>query len=739
MRFSVLFLAACSFPQPALNIDAADPDASKDGDAALAACPPSGCQLWAVEPTIANTGDTLMLEGAFAETMTVTFPGGATATATVFGANRASVVVPADAGSGPLSVTNGETTVGAIEFRHATFTLGMNTFQLFDDQSNGARPMSRLVVRRNSNDQQTLVRNGFVYMFGGNNAARGGRLATIERAAIHRDGSLGPFSVLPTTMLQPRDNGSVVGIGRFVYAIGGDAGDTIERAVIEADGTLGAFESVGVLPAKRFRFSTAVVGTFVYLLGGTNGSTHTSAVLRASIGADGDLGPFQEAGLDLAAPHNNAYAKVIGRFLYVIGGVTTGVDAAEINDDGTLGAFAVVKNLNVVRTSAPLFVAAGRLFVVGGPGLSSIESAAISPNGSLGDFTLSSNASLTITHGGGAFIAGDHAYLIGGSDAIEGQTRTIQRASLNASGELATFSAAAGTTLSTARAIQSTAVLRDRVLVLGGGGSAGRLSSIEQATLELDGSLGAVTTASTSLPTPTQAAGTAVIGNSVHLIGGNPQGVFTTAVVRATLGATALGAFSSSPPLVTGRANPMVAVAGSQVYVMGGHNGTPFGSVERATIGASDSIGAFTTVAGVTLAVPRFNACVVIHRKKLFVIGGSTPAAIASIESASLSNDGTLSTFALLGTSLTTPRAGHACKVIGNSLYVFGGTTSTFIERARLNDDGTLGVFSAVSGIAMFAALSNFSHVATGGFVHTLGGEPFASGITDTSTRAALP
>src|SRR5262249_14238662 len=41
-------------------------------------CPP--CALYALEPSIANTGDTVTLEGMFGGTTVVTFPGGAAAT-----------------------------------------------------------------------------------------------------------------------------------------------------------------------------------------------------------------------------------------------------------------------------------------------------------------------------------------------------------------------------------------------------------------------------------------------------------------------------------------------------------------------------------------------------------------------------------------------------------------------------------------------------------------------------------
>ena len=67
MRTVILVLplmVACGFPRPAEH------SADAGGDAApmdaADPCPAGGCQLVAIEPSIANTGDTIMLEGTFA-------------------------------------------------------------------------------------------------------------------------------------------------------------------------------------------------------------------------------------------------------------------------------------------------------------------------------------------------------------------------------------------------------------------------------------------------------------------------------------------------------------------------------------------------------------------------------------------------------------------------------------------------------------------------------------------------
>ena len=91
----VLFLAAsCGGDHPQVPADGGAPPAD------ALACP--DCQVIAVEPSLARTGQTITLEGTFVEPVSVTFPGGVSQAATLLGAHRATVTVPAYAPVNPL-------------------------------------------------------------------------------------------------------------------------------------------------------------------------------------------------------------------------------------------------------------------------------------------------------------------------------------------------------------------------------------------------------------------------------------------------------------------------------------------------------------------------------------------------------------------------------------------------------------------------------------------------------------
>lgn len=738
--------AACGFPEPALHGDGGMPP-DEGGSEPPEPCPDGACQLLAIEPSIANTGDTIMLEGTFAAHATVHFPGGASVSATVLGPHRASVVVPAAATAGELTVTSGGADTSPLEFRRATFPLGLQRFQSFDDQSNGARATPSLVTGRNAADQTVVIARGFVYVVGGNNPSNL-PLATVERAQVNGDGSLGGFAVLPTVLTRPRQSAAAVVVGDFLYVLGGDATGTIERAVIDASGSLGAFAQVGMLAQPRNSFSVKLIGNSLYAIGGNHGSADLRSVERAAIDADGSLGPFAVESTALIAPRVNAYGIVIGSYLYLIGGAAasaaTSVEAAAIQPDGSLGAFAAAANLTTARMSAPVFVVGKLVYVVGGVGQTSVEAAAVRADGTLGSFAVIAGVSLPIAQAGGSCVAGGYAYLIDGTDATAGHTARVQRASLDAGGALGEFAAAPPSTLVVARADQAGAIVGNSVYLLGGANAAGRLDRIEQARIDEDGALHPFTASSVSLPVPVLGAIAAVVGNAIYVIGGSPDLVFTNAVSRTAVDASGtLQPFTAGPSLITLRANPGVAIAGSFLYVLGGRNANgALATVERSPIAPDRTLGAFATLTGVTLVTARFSPCVVIARSSLYVIGGNDgTSALATLERATVGADGTIGAFSTVpGVALATARSGHACEVIGDWLYVLGGSGAAplaSIERAQINDDGTLGAFSTVPAVSLAAPLSDYTSIVAGGFAYAIGGSSPAGAVA-TVSRSTL-
>ncbi|HMG56212.1 MAG TPA: hypothetical protein VK601_22085, partial [Kofleriaceae bacterium] len=503
------------------------PDAMPDaGD-------PFGAALTAISPTLASSGDTITLEGTFGRApapypaVNVRFPGGATQPATVLGDHRATVMVPASATDGDLTVVIGDTAMSPLAFRHAPFPLAVGTFGNAG-QPGEARPAAAPLTPRSSHT--SLVIGGQVYVIGG--ISQGVPINTVERAAINADGSLGPFAVVGTaTLVTARYAHTSAVLGNYLYVIGGfdSAAElaSVERAAINADGTLGAFSVVpGVaLVAARRGHTTEVIGDGLYVVGGRGGAGYRRSVERATIHRDGSLEPFVTVDAALTTPRSGHTSAVIGNQLYVVGGfdgqaALGSVERASIMPDGTLGAFALASStaLATPRNDHTSVVLGGQLYVVGGTGASGalpgVEQAALAADGSLGMFAAAAPAALlTASSGHSSAIAGNYLYVFGGlsSTGVNG----VQRATINGDGAVHKF-AAFPVTLITARAFHSSAVSGHNLYIAGGNGAP---ASVERAAINVDGSLEAFTAAGT-LAVGRGAHGSAVIGGYLYIIGG---------------------------------------------------------------------------------------------------------------------------------------------------------------------------------------------------------------------------
>jgi len=320
MRRALLLFAiltACKYP-------ALPPLGSSDGGNGIdGSLPPGSPMITAVTPAIATVGTTLALDGTFSDPMTVNFPGGVTATATVLGTHRATVVVPNAATSGPLTASTGNVTTNSVFFRTPSFVPGLANFRTELEQTDVARMAPALAAARSGAGTAVVGQN--LYVIGGKSGSS--YLNTIEHALINADGTLGTFSLVTgATLMVGRAGATTVVLGGFVYVIGGtgSAGPlaSVKRAQIQADGTLGAFATVsGVeLATARGDAASAIAGDSLYVIGGSGASGMLGSIEAAVIDPDGTLEAFTAVTPALATPRAGAAAFVAGGHLYVLGG-----------------------------------------------------------------------------------------------------------------------------------------------------------------------------------------------------------------------------------------------------------------------------------------------------------------------------------------------------------------------------------------------------------------------------------
>lgn len=183
----------------------------------------------------------------------------------------------------------------------------------------------------------------------------------------------------------------------------------------------------------------------------------------------------------------------------------------------------------------------------------------------------------------------------------------------------------------------------------------------------------------------------------------------------------------------TGHAGLLI---GRYAYVMGGRDATQaLQDVERASIDDQQRLGAFQAVAGQRLTVPREDACAVLVGHWLYVIGGK---GLKSVERSRIDADGNLLGFQPYGEGLKAARAGATCTLSGDSLYVVGGKDAdalATVEQARVTGDGSLGPFAAAG--QLFKARSHHSAVVLGERLYVFGGRG-TEGDVLTSEQAQL-
>ncbi len=710
-------------------------------------------QLFRVTPSIAPGGATITLEGLFGSAADARFPGVAPVRVTAIGPNQATVQVPASARSGELTVAGWTGPIGASPFRRTSFPLGVGVFERYYEQTERARSTPALPGPREYHS--SIVIGDSLYIIGGYD----GRFrAGVDRATINADGSLSSFSIVPNTTLQTaRDGHTSIVIGNSVYVIGGNAHgaiDSIERATINADGSLSPFSTVRnlTLNTPRAFHTCEVIGDSLYVIGGIGvGENRLATIERATIHGDGSLSAFSTIPVQLGTPRSNHTSVVFGRWLYVIGGARAegdddvdalaSVERASLLPDGSLSSFSVVSRLAVPRGYHSSTLLGDVIYVMGGwqgrQWLPSVERATLHEDGSLGPFAVVPRTSLTVSRAShSSVVIGNSIYVIGGSTNNGSGHPTyladLERATIDARGDLAPFSAVSGTGLAVARSEQATVVAGDSLYLIGGF-AGGDLGSVEHARIDADGSLSAWGMApGVALIKSRHAASSVVVDEWLYIIGGIVDGGRADATIeRARLRAGSLSPFSiaHNVSLATARSGHANVVIGGSVYVIGGADqlGHALALTERARVGTEGWVSSFTPVPELALTTARYGHTLAIVGDWLYVIGGvdAEEHTLATVERARIGADGHLSPFAPVpGLVLTTARHGHGSAVVGDWLYIIGGENRGALgslERAAIGPGGELARFSPVSTTLM-GARHGFGAVVLGNSLNVIGG-----------------
>lgn len=185
--------------------------------------------------------------------------------------------------------------------------------------------------------------------------------------------------------------------------------------------------------------------------------------------------------------------------------------------------------------------------------------------------------------------------------------------------------------------------------------------------------------ARTTLPTPTEGHGFAIVGNWAYVIGGWSRGSSPRATVyRAPINSDgSLGAWQATASLPQGRAGHALVTDGNRLIVLGGWspNFTPTSTVWTTTANGDGSLNAWQSLPNMP-AVRAFGDACIAGGKLLYVGGSSGSTNVAGVFQASYSG-GQLGAWQN-GPTLPEALQGHSCLTYGGVATTIGGSTKVY-------------------------------------------------------------
>lgn len=532
----------------------------------------------------------------------------------------------------------------------------------------------------------TLIIGDYLYVFGG--SLSNGDSASVYKALINQDGTLGSWMLEANSMNYARADSGVTYFNGFIYVIGGCANgnrlNKVEYAPVNSDGSIGTWTLASDMAYARWKTSAVAANGYLYAIGGL-GNAYVSYIERAQIMNDGSIGSWSIVGNPFDNPDAMIALEKDG-YIYVIGGSTGGgngtaiVQKALINSDGTLGSWIYTDNMNTGRKWHGAYATESAIYACGGY----IQA--------IGAFHTSCE------------------YLVEESvQTTENVTWTITSA------------------LNQGRQAFSAVAAKGYVYAFGGYSNSGFMSSIERSPVQVDGSLGAWENYG-SLNSNLAHSGAIVIGDYVYLVGGQPYdyGDLRT-IYKAKINTDgSLGNWATeSNQLNTARTDMGLVHINGYLYAIGGaSNGGRLKTVEYAKVNSDGSLGSWQY--SNSMNIERWKTSAVACNGYLYAIGGlsSYSGYVASIEKAQINSDGTLGSWSYTGDSIINPDAMDV-KTIGNKLYVVGGAANggngtSIVQSAQINSDGTLGTWAQDTKLSI--GRKWFSLAEYNGVLYSVGG-----------------
>jgi hypothetical protein len=201
----------------------------------------------------------------------------------------------------------------------------------------------------------------YLYVLGGDSTAGGKPVAIVYKGTLNASGAVTAWTTTTALPVAVHSLGAVIFNGNLYVAGGSGVGNapvaTVYRAAIQSDGSLGAWQALTSLPFARSYFAFGVNGAFLYALGGDSGTvTPNDSSLKGSVINDIVYAQIDVHSGNLTAagwiPNTNKLKKVVAKHTSVVAGgyilitaglyngATTGATEetyTALNSDGSTG------------------------------------------------------------------------------------------------------------------------------------------------------------------------------------------------------------------------------------------------------------------------------------------------------------------------------------------------------------------------------------------------------------------
>lgn len=560
------------------------------------------------------------------------------------------------------------------------------------------------------------VYNGFIYVVGGYDGTAYSR-STYYMQPNTSTGATVAWSVVANALVAGITEMGLIAYNGALYSIGGCNGatgvgcttevTTVQKATINSSGVPTTFSITNQLQLPtngKAAFGVTLYGGYIYLAGGIDSGTgactniscgaQTTTILRAKIDSSGNIVAATGAAWaattgTMSAPRRRTVAQVVNGYLYVIGGhdasanggtgATYGdiqIGKIDLSSGGTgdiAGFTQSATSTLTPRWNPAVAFGSGFMYVTGGctagpppAGCTTIgttdESFTVYNANSFGVNTWNTPSNVFTTNrlGAGTAVYNGYLYLIGGCI-------TYTTVSWNCS----------NTTGATTYAV-----------------------------INADGSLGAWSSSSPSLPTTRGWPGVVAANGSLYVIGGNTVGfgTGTQTVYKSTIGAGGLpGAFVTTGqaqlPGAVGRTEFGTTLFAGYIYLAGGYDTANSTAVYLGTFDGGGNITTWTTTGVAAITTGRRDLSLVSAGAYLYAIGGYDGTnAYADVQMAQPSTtDGTISSWTKVR-ELPYKLGGTSAVGANGYLFVFGGRSADTASGcssksyvASVNADGTIG------------------------------------------------